>query len=286
MTHRLATTALALFVASAVPGLAQNANAGDNAAQTTGAGKTVDVGGSQTVAAQTNGGANGDCLSYSSTDANGDGTITRDEWAAWRQNGFGTLDVDGNGEISRDEYIGCFGTGMQGGYAESDRTAGNMADVDTNGDGSISADEYRTAAQDAQHKAGTPDGMILLHRFILVPAIVTDEDVAKMGAPEAAVRSAQMFRTLDTDNNGKLSRDEWTVHGSMQADLSKDAGASFDQMDADGSGTLSKDEFIKAGDMQFNSASKAADAAGDGGKDSGVAPFHLFFTVPADRSHS
>ncbi len=219
--------------------------------------------------------AESSCLiSFDVSDDDGNGTVSRDEWAGWREQNFSAMDTDGNGEISQDEYDACTSgltPTMQQASTSGDasasstdtgtmdpqsmRTADNMGEADTDQSGTVSADEYRQATQNAQ--SGGSDGVVVLRRYILLPSTMSDSDLGSMSQSETEARSGQMFRTLDTDQSGDLSETEWSVDGSMTADMSESYGQEFDTIDADASGSLSRDEFMTSGDMQYDNAVNA-----------------------------
>lgn len=211
-------------------------------------------------------------LSFETSDSDGSGGITQGEWASWRDQGFASMDRNGDGEIDRDEYANCMSMGVGDQMGKADRSADNMTEADMDKDGAVSAEEYRRAAEKAQGEAGQGgDGILVLRRYILVPARASDREVQDMSQSEAAARSAQMFRTLDKDNDGKLTQNEWSVDNSMMADLSESTGRTFDQMDADKSGKISRAEFTNATDLQWKNARSASsfDAAKAGGQTDG-----------------
>ncbi|PWK57183.1 EF hand domain-containing protein [Silicimonas algicola] len=231
--------------------------------------------GTTTEGTSTGSGADSSCLiSFDVSDDDGNGTVSRDEWAGWREQNFSAMDADGNGEISQEEYAECTsgltptmqqassGSDASGSSSDSGsmdpqsmRTADNMGEADTDQSGTVSADEYRQATQDAQ--AGGSDGVLVLRRYILLPSTMSDSDLGSMSQTETEARSGQMFRTLDTDQSGDLSQKEWSVEGSMTADMSESYGQQFNQIDADASGSLSRDEFMTSGDAQYDDAVNA-----------------------------
>ena len=258
------TSTLALFCALglAAPALAQTS-------------------GDTTGGASAGGGTDTSCLiSFDVSDDDGSGTVSRDEWSSWREQSFSTMDADADGEISQDEYMACnsgvtpamqqastggdastSGSGSGSTDPQSMRTAENMGEADADQSGTVSAEEYRQATQDAQSSGS--DGILVLRRYILVPSAMSDSDLGGMSESEAAARSAQMFRTLDTDQSGDLSEQEWSVDGSMTADMSESYGQDFDQIDADASGSLSRDEFMSTGDDQYDDAVNAMGSMSD-----------------------
>src|SRR5262245_19395130 len=58
----------------------------------------------------------------------------------------------------------------------------------------------------------------------------------------------RMFKRLDADGNGKLTRDEVKNAGQGRLNVGEVIGKAFDKLDADKSGDLSADEFKKFGE--------------------------------------
>jgi hypothetical protein len=75
-------------------------------------------------------------------DADGDGTITRAEFFAYRERRFAALDRDRSGAVSRAEF-GLRGRSVQ---TRAKRRDGEFRSLDANGDGAIGRTEWLAAA--------------------------------------------------------------------------------------------------------------------------------------------
>lgn len=80
-------------------------------------------------------------------DTDGDGTISKAEWAAFQEKVFNALDTRKRGKLSVDIFAGRsevrLGTGLAtGGYARGLSSAELAQKIDVNGDGWISRDEW------------------------------------------------------------------------------------------------------------------------------------------------
>lgn len=61
---------------------------------------------------------------------------------------------------------------------------------------------------------------------------------------ENKVHFAKLFHTVDLNDDGEVSYDEWVKHNKAMGIDSKHARASFDAMDANGDGSVSQQEFV------------------------------------------
>ena len=126
-----------------------------------------------------------------------------------------------------------FGTG---GYANMLRTPEMMHKIDTDGDGMVSEKEWNTyqqrlfAMMDADHsKALNNEEFMRAH----------SKEVASFGTGgyDNALRTSEMFSTLDADRDGQVSEKEFlSYHARM-----------FDMMDTDKKRMLGKEQFIIPG---------------------------------------
>jgi Ca2+-binding EF-hand superfamily protein len=131
---------------------------------------------------------------------------------------FQAMDLDGDGVITRQEWRG---------------NARSFQEHDWNRDGVLSGDEVRPGArydpQWDQRTAGTS------------------------GRDDAAnERSAARFRTLDTNNDGRVTHDEW-----------RGSAAVFSALDANRDGVLTRSEAV-GGDQTAPDDFRRLDANGDG----------------------
>jgi Ca2+-binding EF-hand superfamily protein len=93
---------------------------------------------------------------FTSLDANGDGTVSKDELAQMVANGpkngpsadqlLSQMDTDGNGSVSQSEFMAGPGGGQQAQADQSGSTTDDyFSSLDTNGDGYISKSEFEAA---------------------------------------------------------------------------------------------------------------------------------------------
>ncbi len=99
-------------------------------------------------------------------DADGDGTVSREEWIAFQEKVFAMLDKNKDGNVDSKEYmshrkeIASFATG---GYAEGLQTMEMMHKIDANGDGMVTHDEfiaYQNKVFDAMDTSTTHKGKL------------------------------------------------------------------------------------------------------------------------------
>jgi len=177
-------------------------------------------------------------INFSRVDADGDGTITEDEWnlAGLDPDKFSKYDKDGNG-ISKEEYATV--------RADENKVKGaqhtkpedtDFSSVDLNGDGSISEDEWNAAGLD-------------------------DELYSKYAGEK-----------------GGMTEDEWndvTADSKMDFSFSLDNylgllpyNLSFSDIDADGNGDITENEWTKAGYSKelFAKYAKTVQSTGEDGK--------------------
>ncbi|MCA8879227.1 MAG: calcium-binding protein [Rhodobacteraceae bacterium] len=114
-------------------------------------------------------------------DMNGDGTVTAEEFTAWRQNQFAAADADGNGTLSAEEtaawiearmaerearmaqmMIARLDADKDGALSLSELPGANMGNrlawMDQNGDGSIDAQEFADASRGGPDRGDGPRG--------------------------------------------------------------------------------------------------------------------------------
>ena len=148
----------------------------------------------------------------------------------WTESGFRTLDRDRDGWLSRDEwyYDAETFTRMDAnhdevislrefvGSADDDRDD-RFDDLDVNGDGRITRNEWHGGGEAFEWLDRNGDGVLTR---------------AEVVGSSQATHQRDLFATLDSNHDGRLSRDEW--HWSQ---------GSFAQRDRNGDGIVSRDEF-------------------------------------------
>jgi Ca2+-binding EF-hand superfamily protein len=132
------------------------------------------------------------------------------------------------------------------------RAAERFAQADANGDGNVSQDEFkaalppdrRRARADASDPASEPGH---------------GRRWGKFRPEESAEQDAAVFAALDTNGNGQIERDEFSlskVHDEVRSERQK---AAFAHLDKNGDGLLTREEMSAPGDRL-----RALDADQDG----------------------
>ena len=153
-------------------------------------------------------------------DTNGDGMISRAEYMAQAEARFARMEQKGDSEhkISHDDFMA--------------KAAARFAKLDANGDGQISPDEMK-AAMERMHEGG---GMGGRHGpGAMMPPPPPGADGPPMGGRHGH-HGAGMMERLDTNHDGKISRDE------MRASVDKH----FDKLDTNHDGFIDQAELDAA----------------------------------------
>ena len=154
-------------------------------------------------------------------DANNDGVVTREEFAASRVAEFARLDANHDGELSRDEMRAGRHWGGRGedGGGRGDR----LARLDANGDGNISRQEFEAGPSGMFDRLDTNhDGVISAQER---------EAARDLMAQRIAERRANRPNP-DANGDGAISRAEWDAMGASQ----------FQRMDANNDGRVTREE--------------------------------------------
>ena len=183
-------------------------------------------------------------------DTNGDGSISRAEFTAQAEARFARMDKNGDGFITADEMSGRGGRGPGGGLmaADSDQdgkisraefmvqSTERFAKLDTNGDGQISGDEMKAMMGRMREGGGMGGrrGASGEAAGAMMPPPPGTEG-GPMGGLHG-LRGGGRLERLDTNQDGKISRDE------MRADADKH----FDKLDTNGDGFIDKAEMDAA----------------------------------------
>ncbi|MEZ5667478.1 MAG: hypothetical protein R3F55_08610 [Alphaproteobacteria bacterium] len=164
-------------------------------------------------------------------DTDNNGYVSADEHAAATAGVYSGYDADGDGMVSRDEYLGCVTAGGQAGEPGNDD---EFMAADADGDGIVSVDEYRMSISTSYEQSGAAD----------------------MPADQVAARAAAHFRLFDSNEDGKISREEWT--GSPDETSNRGLGGRFDMMDTDQDGQVTRAEYDAASTTAYERAGQAA----------------------------
>lgn len=155
------------------------------------------------------------------TDADGNGSVSRQEWLAAAGARFDRLDANKDGVLTRDE--------LSRGRRQGPAGQRLFSRMDTNGDGQISLDEFQAA-----HPQAPADLFARLdtnHDGQLSP-----DELRGLRAQAAAAMRQKMVERLDTDHNGSVSLEE------LQAVRPGMTAAQFTRLDRNGDGQLTADE--------------------------------------------
>ena len=128
---------------------------------------------------------------FDALDANSDGQLTQKELSnmhqAMRRMRFDGADADNDGQIAKQEF-------MDSAQKRAERMFDHM---DANDDGVLDADEAKPRYRGPQHASGT-DADKSHHK-----------DGKKMGG-HGANKAERMFKHMDNDDDGQVSRDEFS----------------------------------------------------------------------------
>ena len=148
---------------------------------------------------------------FTSLDHNRDGRVTRDEWH-FNPEGFVRADQNRDGVLNRAEFLG---------EAVEDDRDDRFAYLDDNQDGRIDLNEWHATRREFNRLDRNRDGAL---------------SPAELGADTSAAAPTRSFASLDTNQNGVISFNEW--HWSRN---------SFDERDTNRNGVLDRNEYRSAG---------------------------------------
>ncbi len=159
-------------------------------------------------------------------DDNDDGSLSANEWP--REEGFRQFtDADGDGNLTRTEFAAILKTHIE-------QATKVIAKYDENKDGVLTASEWSSMTDDPSHadvdKNGrlTPfeladtslKGVALAHQLVAVNSLKTFDDVVRY-----------LMERLDLDNNGTLSANEWPHEEGFRRFLDTDGGEYISRRD-------------------------------------------------------
>ena len=175
-------------------------------------------------------------------DADGNGTISRDEFAG-PDHAFARIDADGDGQITQEEAAASALTrhaqrGLQGRQRAQidpqERWQRWLEHADADASGTISREEFPAPAELFAKIDADGDGQITQDEALVMPARRAGEGGERgerrgQVGPEA--RWQRLLEGHDADGNGTISRDEF-----------RGADDVFDRIDADGDGQITQEE--------------------------------------------
>ncbi len=205
---------------------------------------------------------------FQQADKDGDGKVNRDEFPGAPEQ-FDRLDADRDGTLTADEAARGLGrpapapaepakpadpepkkpaaqpepAKAQAKAKAADRLR-RLAAFDKDGDGKITRDEYQGNAQLFDRLDKNGDGSIGRDELPKLPA------TPKKGQARPAGAMADRLKAMDTDGDGKLTRDEYQGNAQL-----------FDRLDQDSDGSLTGDELRSAANRLMNRAAKKKDEA-------------------------
>lgn len=168
---------------------------------------------------------------------------------AMQQNRFKKADADGDGKITKDELSKVIPKDGKGPGVDEVFTK-----VDTNQDGAIDATEDAAALQQMEkpHGAGGPHG---------------PGGRPPGPPPDAGKLTEDLFKSVDSDEDGSISEDELTTALSENEQTSSlDAKELFKLLDSDEDGNISEAELKSALETMFD-LQRAGDSGGTCGYD-------------------
>jgi Ca2+-binding EF-hand superfamily protein len=149
-------------------------------------------------------------------DANGDGKVTADEYAALRKARFKNLDANGDGKVSKDEF-----------------QKGGMKAVDPDNDDAMTLDEYLIFFVGPENRDKKAEGTVKKDTKGIFAQSDLDGD-GVLGVGEVVVFRAAEFKDMDANGDGKVTPEEFQALKEKQ----------FKDLDADGDGLLTVEEFV------------------------------------------
>lgn len=191
---------------------------------------------------------------FAKLDANSDGTVSRDEFVAGKPDG---MTADQAGAL----YDKIAGTGSN----DTATTTGLTEEQLANGLQTVAGHHRHHHARSNDQSAPSDDQTATTAASQTDPGQILDQLLAALqSAVQAASGNTQqdsdsppdparLFSTLDTNGDGKVSRDEF-ISGKPQSVSTDQAGAFFDKI-ANGNGdTLTQDQFVSG----FNATAPAS----------------------------
>jgi Ca2+-binding EF-hand superfamily protein len=168
---------------------------------------------------------------FDELDTNKDGTVSQAEFLAQGDARFAQADTNKDGKLTKEERKAAWDAHMKERFAKHDKNGdgkltkdelGNMPEefqkrLDTNGDGAITQAEMASHKGEMHKKHGKGPGDPM-----------GDKTVTR---EEAKAKATQFFTELDTNKDGKLTKDELKAghHGRRHGDHDKDSDEGQDE---------------------------------------------------------
>jgi Ca2+-binding EF-hand superfamily protein len=198
-------------------------------------------------------GAEEDMAGYCQTafypaDKDGDGTVTEKEVSAQRDAQFSQIDANGDGSIDRDEFLNCVGqaekqkiSAFSGGSA--DYEVGEWSDLKLDRKEDLTAEEFAALSKEAWESGDAE----------MQSSVSYSEDA--QSEEEFAAAAVDRFRKHDANGDGVLSKSEYETPAREETWSDEEMTKRFDSLDANGDGVISPMEYHGA-------ATQALDTAG------------------------
>ena len=171
-------------------------------------------------------------LGYVMADTNEDGMVNPAEHNVAMQSEFSDLDADGDGTISMDEYTSCRSAWTEASNVRQTLGEDDMAMLDRNDDGEISQEEFTSATQDAIEARWGPNPP---EQKVEVMESAMDSDTESADTEDTA--DASSSGDMNTGSDTDMATDQETgsdqgSDGSDSAEASTTAGTEDAQQDA------------------------------------------------------
>lgn len=198
-------------------------------------------------------GAEEDMAGYCQTafypaDKDGDGKVTAEEASAQRDAQFSQIDANGDGSIDRDEFLNCVGkaekqkmSAFSGGSADYD--VGKWSDLKLDQKEDLTVEEFAALSKEAWDSGDAE----------MQSSVSYNQDA--QSEEEFAAAAVDRFRKHDANDDGVLSKSEYETPAREEKWSDKAMTQRFEDLDADGDGAISPMEYRGA-------ATQALDAAG------------------------